>query len=183
MRTSEKQGSFVVDKDGKVTVSGKVAVIHLLASWPEQDRRYDGRVAESFAEIREELDIFIHDIVRDQLGEEFRVEVEITKGSIEVVFVISTAINLMILYKDIIESINLIIKQVKHFLRALLERRIGPYVVVSGGLLPNSPISNAQIRRNKEISSSDILLYYLIGSHATLLLLFFWIIIKQLALL
>jgi hypothetical protein len=182
MESVEKDGSFTVDRNGKIKICGKIALIHLTASVPQDEKRFDNYLAEALPTLQEEISESLTEMIKDELGDRFEANIKVKKGSLKVFLAIKSVVDVLIYYKEIVETIKLIVRQAKAIVKRIVERRTGLYVVVSGGLSPLSPILNARLTQRSRFSSSDVMLYYLIVSHAALLLLFAWIIVKQLLL-
>lgn len=117
-------------------------------------------------------------VVRENMGSAFEVRaLTVGRGSIEIVVLIGTVYYAISRYKNFVESIELMLKQLKEVVKHFFERSAPMSVTVSaswtpaGGLIAAAPVASAR---------SNPALWYLIVSHAAMLAVILWLLVLKL---
>jgi hypothetical protein len=151
---------------------------------------YDNDLFGYAREMHRQLEVDIDDAVQQTLGPEFEVrDVEVEKGSITVFVVLGTVGTLFLgfsRYESFIKSVNLLLSQLKGLLQRFFGQAPGggtrPPVSVTGSWQPEPVVTSAYqaFSASTGIDSSQIMLAYLLLSHAALMGVLVWLIIRHL---
>jgi len=152
-----------------------------------EDENYDSNLLGYARESSKQLKAEIDAQVRKTLGPEFEVEsVEFNEGSIEA-YVHLAAVGTILMafskYESFIKSVNLLISQLKGLLQRFFSQGAEqPSVSVTGRWVPGPVISEANqaFGVSSGIDSSQFVLPYLVLSHAAILGVLLWLVIRHL---
>jgi hypothetical protein len=153
---------------------------------PERDDQWYGIALETQGRLQEE----IQNQVRGTLGPNFDlVNVRIEKGSLTLLIFIG-AVGTFFMgfsrYESFVKSVNLLVEQLKDFMKRFFGRSVGGGAVapvsVSGSWEPGSSLAaaNSVFAESSGPDANRILLGYLIFSHAALLGVLLWLVIRHL---
>ncbi len=167
-------------------VFGSVAYIRLYVTRPNDDGQLFGTALELQGRLRNEIESQI----RAHLGQEFELEsLNIEKGSVTLLIAISAAGAFFMgfsRYESFIKSMNLLVQQLKDIMRRIFGRNRfsdepNP-VEVSGSWEPNESMAaaNKVFTETSDADPNRLLQIYLIMSHAALLGVMLWLIIRHL---
>lgn len=169
-------------------IYGYVGLVHLTVRTANSEE--DGDLLGYARELHQQLEAEIEQQVRDTLGPDFEVlNVDFRKGSVEI-WVALGAVGTFFMgfsrYESFVKSVNLLVSQ----LRGLVQRFFGqgprpamePPIVVTGSWQPGPSVTaaNQMLTYSGGIDSSDIVLAYLLLSHAALLGVFLWLLVRHL---
>jgi len=166
----------------ELIVSGDLAFVRLRVTLPPE-REFDRTLLEWIEESRGEIEVESSEAAKRFLGPGVEVKVvSIGPGSIEIIAAVVAAYYLISNYKSFAESLQLLVRQIRHILARILGRRrvpTPPIVTVEwspGPALP--PYLVEESVRILDSNASLLLLCYLVISHAILLFALIWIIIR-----
>lgn len=165
-------------------IFGLVGLLHFTVT--SDNENFDDDLLGYAREKRKQLEGEINAQVLATLGSEFAVQsIELHEGSIEI-FVALTAVGTFFMgfsrYESFIKSVNLLISQISGLLRKLFGQLPGTPVAVTGSWQPGSTVTaaNQELRDSSGIETYDIVLGYLLLSHAALLSILLWLVIRHL---
>ena len=132
----------------------------------------------SDSRLRGELTSTVH----ETLGPEFQVRsVTIGRGSIEIVVLIGTTYYAISRYKNFVESIELMVRQVKEVVKRFFERAAPMHVTVSASWTPGNGLAGlATLQDDAAAERVNPALWYLILSHAAMLAVVLWLLVGRL---
>jgi hypothetical protein len=171
-----------------VPIFGLVGLLHLSVTTDSEKHDFD--LLGYARELHGRLEAEIEQQVQQTLGAEFEVSnVEFRKGSIEV-YVAITAVGTFFMgfsrYESFVKSVNLLVSQ----LRGLLQRFFGQAPVgapgmpvsVTGSWQPSPVITaaNQSFDASSGLDSCQMVLAYLLLSHAALLGTLLWLVVRHL---
>jgi hypothetical protein len=163
-----------------VALSGDLAYIRLRITTPNE-AEYDERLQSTLRELHDDLEGQVKRAVSEILGPDFEVSrIGVRKGSVSVLIVIATAYALVSQYKDFRESIKMLVSELAEVTRRLLRRTQIPQISVRGSWIPGPELISAESALSS-IDREDAwkpLLWYLIASHAALLVVVIWVFVK-----
>lgn len=169
-----------------IELSGLVATLRFVVEFGDRYSDTDKLVGIA-RERRGELIRQIDHEVKGLLGQEFDVvDVIIREGSLVLIVVLGAAYSVYMgfsRYESFVKSFNLLISQIAGLLRRFFVMPTAPPVTVGGSWQPGtSMIAAESVARlsNQQYDPNLILLYYLILSHAVLVGVLVWIVIKHL---
>jgi hypothetical protein len=170
-----------------VPIYGFLGYLQFTANMEDDDEGFLYRVAQ---DRHERLELEIRRQVETTLGPDFQVSrINIEKGSVEILVGLGMAITIFMTfsrYESFIKSVNLLVSQIKDLLRRLFESASpgapGIDVNVTGSWQPSQTVLAAQERLSisSGLDYGSFLLIYLTISHAALLALLVWLVIKHL---
>jgi hypothetical protein len=163
---------------GARVISGDVCLVRLSVITSDEGRLDDLRFSIDDSRLREE----ISKSVKQALGPEFEVRsLAIGRGSIEIMILIGTVYYAISRYKNFVESMELMVQQLKEVVRYFFERTTQARLVVNGSWAPIGSITQssplrAEIREGK----NTFVVWYLIVSHAGMLAVLLWLLVMGL---
>jgi hypothetical protein len=170
-----------------VPIYGFLGYLQFTANIQEGDEAFLYRVAQ---ERHEQLESEIRRQVEKMLGSDVEVlRVRIEKGSVEILVWLGMAVTIFMTfsrYESFVKSVNLLVSQIKNLLRRFFESASpaapGIDFTVTGSWEPSQTVLMAQERlsASSSLDYSPFLLAYLILSHAALLALMVWLVVKHL---
>jgi hypothetical protein len=132
-----------------------------------------------FEDFDQELRERISGIVRETLGPPFEVRlVAVGRGSIEVIVLIGTTYYAISRYKNFVESIELVVRQITDLVRHIFGRATPTPVTATGTWAPAQGMLAALPRRRVRAGSS-LVLWYLILSHAAMMVVILWFVLSR----
>ena len=165
----------------ELVVSGDLAFVRLRVTLPPE-REFERTLLEWIEESRGEIEAESSEAAKRFLGPGVEVKiVSIGPGSIEIIAAVVAVYYLISNYKSFAESLELLVRQIRHILARILRRRVPapPIVTVEWSPGPAFPpylvVESVRIR---DSNASLLLLSYLVISHAILLFALIWIIIR-----
>lgn len=166
----------------RIVLSGDVMTLRFIIS-ARDDQEFDQRLRGLAYDLRDELEAEVRQATWRLLGSEFEVRsIVFGRSSLEILVAIGTAYYVVSRYKNFIESVQLLISQLKSLFERFFRPRVPVPIYVNGDWLPGPGLVTAgQIYA--PYGSGDpngILLIYLILSHAALLALFIWMVLRKL---
>ena len=169
--------------DSTTILSGDIAYLRFVMTWQNEDWQRENKAWELLRETKPLLDDQIRETVRKQMGAEFSVrDVVLVRGSIEVVVIIGTVYYVTSKYKNFIESIGLLKSQLKGLIRGHVDPQSIEPITMTDTWVPGPALASSGIGARR-IASDDLtkilLLSYLILSHAALLTLLIWLIVRS----
>jgi hypothetical protein len=166
---------------GARVISGDVCLVRLSVTSPDDGLLDDFPMkilGNSELRLRDE----IADAVKQSLGQEFEVRsMTIGRGSVEILVLIGTTYYVVSRYKSFVESMELMVRQVKEVVRRYFERTAPMRVLVSGswtpvgGIIQSSPFQPEPVQ-----ARNTFVVWYLILSHAGMLIVLLWLLVKGL---
>jgi hypothetical protein len=176
-------------------LSGDVAILTFVLSFSSEPESRDDvaravveqKMLVYLQEVSPRLQRDIEQATQSQLGPEFRVSrMDMHKGSIEILVILGTVGTAYILasrYKNFVDSINLLVSQVRGTIERFM-RNAGPgpgNFTIQHSWAPGPALANP---RRMPVAAegwdmSKILLGYLILSHAILLGVFIWMLVAH----
>jgi len=171
-----------------VPIYGFVGFLRLTVRTGSGD--YDNELLGYARELHRQLEDEITNQVRQTLGPEFEVlNIEINKGSITVLVALG-AVGAFFMgfsrYESFVKSVNLLVSQLKELLQTFFGQAPGgasrPPVSVTGSWQPGPVVTAASqvLSESRGIDSCQIVLAYLLLSHAALLGVLLWLVIRHL---
>jgi hypothetical protein len=171
-----------------VPIYGFLGLLRLTVRTPNED--YDGDLLGYARELHRQLEADIDRAVEETLGSEFEVlNVEFRKGSIEVLVALG-AVGTFFMgfsrYESFVKSVNLLVSQLKGLLQRFFDQAPGGAartpVSVTGSWQPGPVVTaaNQVLSSSTGIDSCQIVLAYLLVSHAALLGVLIWLVIRHL---
>ncbi|MBI5473547.1 MAG: hypothetical protein HY961_14505 [Ignavibacteriae bacterium] len=164
----------------RTTLSGDVVSIRFTIDF-RNGREVDQEVWNFLQETRGELESDTKQAVEKILGPEFEVRsISFRRGSIEIIIIIGTVYYAISRYKNFIESIEMLVSQLKSLFQRFFGR-FGPQPLsVHGTWSPGPALARAEtIMSYGAIDGTMILLWYIILSHAALLSVFIWMLLNR----
>jgi hypothetical protein len=171
-----------------VPIYGVVGVLRLTVTTGSEN--YDNDLLGYAREIHRQLEADIDNEVRQTLGPEFEVlNVQLDRGSITVLVVLGVVGTLYMgisRYESFIKSVNLLVSHLKGLLQQFFREVPGgatrPLVSVTGSWQPAQVVITAHqaLSASTGIDSSQIMLVYLLLSHAALIGVLVWLVIRHL---
>jgi hypothetical protein len=161
-------------------VSGDVCTIRIFIT--STDNKEDERLYYHFREIRSELKRQVDENVKKTLGEQFEVRrFSIDRGSIEFLILVGTTYYAVSKYKNFIESINLLAAQLRSLFSRIASAQTPSPIEVTGDWSPSPALVNAEIASSRVDSDPIllILLLYIILSHAAMLTVIIYQLLKK----
>jgi hypothetical protein len=163
---------------GAKSIAGDVCLVKLSVT-SQDDSRLDDLPLKILSNSQRQLQEEVSAAVRKSLGPEFEVRsLTIGRGSIEILVLVGTVYHVISSYKDFIESMELMLRQVKEAVRNYFESTVPIRATVNGSwtpvgeIIPSSPpIGEAGVGVNR------IVIWYLIISHASMLAVLLWLLI------
>ena len=154
----------------QLILSGEVAIVRLTvdANAPEGDKYLWEIASDQGHRLREAIRQSIH----EHLGPEFDVRsVTFARGSLEVLVVIGTLYYVVSRYKNFVESIELLLSQLKRLLAGFFESRVPSPVSVQGSWSPGPGLAQAvpNLFGGTVGDSPTVVVGYLVLSHAAML--------------
>ena len=163
-------------------LSGEVLVIRLTVETaePEPDDRLWSIASHDSHRLREEIGAAVH----AHMGPEFDVRsMSFARGSLELLVVVGTLYYAVSRYKNFVESIELLIAQLKRVTSVFFgpPRMLGP-VSVQGSWTPGPGLVQAAPRVFEALlgESSGLAVWYLVLSHAAMLAVLLWLLVRGL---
>ena len=169
-------------------IYGLVGLLHFTVT--SDNENFDDDLLGYARERRKQLEAEINTQVLATLGSQFAVQsIDLHEGSIEI-FVALTAVGTFFMgfsrYESFIKSVNLLISQVSGLLQKFFGQLPGTAtmapVSVTGSWQPGSTVTSAnqELRDSSGIETYHIVLGYLLLSHAALLSVLLWLVIRHL---
>lgn len=169
-----------------VAIHGFVGHLQLTVISDDEDERLFGEATER----RKQLEAEIRLQVQTTLGPEFEVlTINLSRGSLHVLVALG-AVGVFYMgfsrYENFIKSVNLLVAQLKSLLQRFFGKQPGfvnqTPVTVTGSWQPSSVINagNLSLEASWGIESSQLVLAYLLLSHAALLGLLIWLVVRHL---
>jgi hypothetical protein len=121
----------------------------------------------------------ITSVVKESLGPEFEVRaLAVGRGSVEIVILIGTVYYVVSRYKNFVDSIELMVRQLQQAVRHFFEISAPTRVSVSGSWTPGAGLWQAGVApAETPRSSSHLLLVYMVISHAGMLVVLVWLLV------
>lgn len=166
--------------DKRIKLSGDVLSIRVIFEFAEQYEK-DRELWLFLQEFRDELESQTKQTVRHYLGDEFEVrDISYHHGSLEILIVIGTGYYVISRYKNFVESIELLALQLKKLLTHFFYRHKPTPLKVFATWIPGPALVNVDMQFNQSpMESSSILLWYLVLSHAILLSVMIWMLVRR----
>jgi hypothetical protein len=163
-------------------LSGEVVVIRLTIETvePEANDRLWSIASHDSYRLREEIAAAVH----EHMGPEFDVRsMSFARGSLELLVVVGTLYYAVSRYKNFVESIELLIAQLKRVTAGFFgpPRMLGP-VSVQGSWTPGPGLVQAAPRMFDALMGecSGLVVWYLVLSHAAMLAVLLWLLARGL---
>jgi len=163
-------------------LSGEVLVVRLTveADDPENDQRLSGIASQDGHRLREEIAVAVH----KHMGPEFDVRsMSFARGSLELAIVVGTLYYAVSRYKNFVESIELLIAQLKRVVTSFFgpPRMLG-LVFAQGSWTPGPGLAQAAPVPYAEVGgeSRSLVVWYLVLSHAAMLAALLWLLVRGL---
>ena len=169
-----------------VAIHGFVGYVRLTVTSDYEDERLFGEAMERRKQLESEIRIQVQNTLRP----EFEVlTIDFTRGSLHVLVALG-AVGAFYMgfsrYENFIKSVNLLVSQLKGLLQRFLGRAYGGAnqtpLTVTGSWQPGPVINaaNMTLEESSGIDSSQFVLGYLLLSHAALLGLLIWLVVRHL---
>jgi hypothetical protein len=165
----------------RVVLSGDVFFLRFVVSASEE-KQSDERLWSFLHEMRHELESDIKEAIEKFLSPEFEVRsITFHGGSIEILVVIGTAYYVISRYKNFIESVELLLSHLKRIIHRFFGRLWPQPISVYGTWSPGPALVRAETLYSSygSMDAIRILLWYLILSHAALLTVVIWMIVRR----
>lgn len=161
------------------TISGDVCLVRLCVTGSDSDHLDEipwKILGNREHRLREE----ISGVVKESLGPEFEVRsLAVGRGSIEILVLIGTAYYVVSRYKNFVDSLELMVRQLRQAVRHFFEMSAPTHVSVSGSWIPGPGLLQAEgIPQQARASTDRLVLFYLVISHAGMLALLVWLVIE-----
>ena len=128
-------------------------------------------------EVRRGMEEEMTNITKQTLGSEFAIRsVTPIRGSIEILVVVGTTLVAVSKYKNFIDSLELLRRQ----LEGVIRRYMSPNAEVSSSTTLGLGVPVGNVTENGSFNANIWILGYLILSHAALLVVFIWLVVKKL---
>jgi hypothetical protein len=162
-------------------ISGDVCLVRLTVTSPD-DVRLDDFAPKILGNSELRLRDEIADAVKQSLGQEFEVRsMTIGRGSIEILVLIGTAYYVVSRYKNFVESMELMVRQVKGVVRRFFESTLPIRAVVDGSWAPiGGIVQSSPLQPEPGQERNMYVVWYLILSHAGMLTVLLWLLIRNL---
>lgn len=162
-------------------LSGEVLVVRLTVETGREEGDqilWDITRKESFR-LRDEM----ADAVHKHMGPEFDVRsMSFARGSVELLVVIGTLYYAVSRYKNFVESIELLVAQLKRVVTGFFDQRLGPSSLISvqGNWTPGPGLAQAAPRLSGGLigESPGLVVWYLVLSHAAMLAVLLWLLVR-----
>jgi hypothetical protein len=157
--------------------------IAILRFTVDMDEQFEPRVLGELRETRQGLEAEIREVVSERLGDTYSVSrLLIFKGTIKIYLEIAGAVYFGYVgisrYKNFVESIRLLIRDVQRIIQRFVTRSGPVPAVVTGTWIPGPPFQQHRLyARNARAWGFAAVLGYLILSHAALLAVLIWRVI------
>jgi hypothetical protein len=126
------------------------------------------------------MEDMINRTIRDNLGSEFSLRsMTPIRGSIELILVIGTTYYAISKYKNFIDSLELLRTQLESFLKNFFGGRIASGMRISSSMTLGASTAAGNIAGSGTFDANRFLLFYVLLSHAALLAVFIWIVLKR----
>lgn len=175
----------IMEPDGKRVVSGDVCLVHI--SIQSTDDSIDLQPWAIFADRESLLREEFVGIIRHTLGPEFHMRaMTVGRGSIELLVLVGTAYYAVSRYKNFVESIELMVDQMRNLADRLLARQ--SRATASASWTPLPPLLGASrfpsLPSASEVaplalSRLDLLTWYLVLTNAAMLSVLVWFLIQS----
>jgi hypothetical protein len=159
-------------------LSGEALVVRLTVTTGregEDEFLWEITRKESFR-LREEM----ADAVHKHMGPEFDIRsMSFARGSVEILVVIGTLYYAVSRYKNFVESIELLVAQLKRVVTGFFDQRTSP-VSVQGNWTPGPGLVQAAPRLSGGLigESPGLVVWYLVLSHAAMLAVLLWLLVR-----
>lgn len=165
-----------------VPIYGFIGLVRLTVNTNDEDSELFGYARELRQKLEAEIDLQ----VQRTLGPEFEVlSVEINRGSITLLIVLGAVGTLYMgfsRYEGFIKSVNLLVSQIKGLLQRFFGQTASRPLSVTGSWEPGPVITEANraFDISSGIDSCQVVLVYLLLSHAALLGVLLWLVVRHL---
>lgn len=151
--------------------------VHTIDGEPFEERPWQ-ILDNSDGRLRAEISSAVH----EALGPEFQVQsLTIGRGSIEILILIGTTYYAVSRYKNFIESIELMVRQLKDIVKHFFERAAPMRVTVSATWTPGNGLASLAAPHDDAAAERvSPALWYLILSHAAMLAVVLWLLVERL---
>jgi hypothetical protein len=162
-----------------LVLSGEVLVVRLTAQAeePEGDEiLWDITRKESYR-LREDIAAAVH----QHMGPEFDVRsMSFARGSLELLVVVGTLYYAVSRYKNFVESLELLVAQLKRVVIAFFGQRMQDQISVHGSWSPGPGLVQAAPRLSGGVivDRPGLIVWYLVLSHAALLAVLLWLLVQ-----
>jgi len=157
----------------ELVLVGDVAYFRVVMTGKEEEQMFRNMV-----EIRKEIQRNMSRLAKETVGPEFEItNMTVGRGSVELLITLGATYVVISRYKNFIESLNLFRRQLETIIRDY-----GPFAEVNATWSPAPALAVAQAGSPSFESQSltqVLLLAYLILSHAALLTVFIWLVVKR----
>lgn len=163
-----------------LVLSGEVVVVRLVAraeSSQGEGPLWDIAREDSYR-LRERVSTAVH----EHMGPQFDVRsMSYSRGSLEVIVVIGTLYYAVSRYKNFVESVELMVAQLRNVLASFFERRMPGPISVQGSWSPGPALAQATpgILAGIRGGGPALVVWYLVLSHATMLVVVLWLLIRM----
>lgn len=169
----------MLGRASSTAISGEVCLIRLNVSTHESDgpfERYPWKYLDnSEIGLRDEVE----KAVRTTLGSEFHLDaLAMGPGSIEIFVLIGTAYYALSRYKSLVESIELLVSQLKTIVQRFFERMAPMHSIVRATWSPGRGLLAAARTRSSSRSHAALVTWYLVLSHAAMLGALLWLLLE-----
>lgn len=166
----------------RIVLSGDVLSLRFILSVSDE-KGYDEDLRGFLQKKRGELESEINEATKKFLGPQFEVRsITFPRGSVEILILIGTIYYAISHYKQFVESIELLTSQLESlFTRRLLQHFEPLPISVYGTWSPGPALARAGTLLSSygSLDAMRILLWYIIISHAALLMVFIWMLVKR----
>ena len=136
----------------------------------------------SLVKDRQSMEEEMSRVTKEMLGLEFDIRnITPLRGSIEILVVVGTTYYAVSRYKNLIESLELLKDQLERLIRRFFSNRTPEPLSVTSSMTLGPSVASRMMSDGSTFDANKLLLGYLILSHAAMLVLFIWIIIKRIA--
>lgn len=166
---------------GARVISGDVCLVRLTVTSPN-DGPLDEFPLKILGNSEQRLRAELTEAVKQSLGQEFEIRsMTVGRGSVEILVLIGTAYYVVSRYKNFVESMELMVRQVKEVVRRFFERAAPVRVVVSGSWAPvGGVIQSSPLQSDPAEGRNTFVVWYLILSHAGMLIALLWLLVSGL---
>jgi hypothetical protein len=170
-----------------VLVSGLVATVHIVLQDHDASGERTDKVFSMAREMQGQIRRQVEEEVLATLGDNFEVVgLNISPGSAHI-WIHLAAVGAIYMglsrYKSLVESVNLLTSQLTGVVRRILEpfQMDDENLIIRSNWTPGPAIMTASqsLASQNRLDSCSFLLMYLVLSHAALLALFFWLVIRH----
>lgn len=169
----------------RIILSGDVLslrfIVDIKEEYKNKDYSYNHKMWDILTETNGKLEYEIKKVTENILGPQFKVQsVTFRHGSVEILIVIGTIYYAISRYKNFIESIELFKQQLKSLLLNFFGGFFEEPISVYGTWSPGPALAHAQMMLSYDsMDAMKILLWYMLLSHAALLTVFIWMIVRS----